>query len=130
MSVAQTLASSTGNITVVPAGAALAAEIHGVDLCRIDDTDFAAIHRAWLDHQVLLFRGQHLDDDALIAFQRLALEEGILAALESSHAVAHACRIAPDLRRDEVLLINLSGRGDKDVISIQKALDAKQAETR
>jgi taurine dioxygenase len=70
MSVAQTLASSTGNITVVPTGAALAAEIHGVDLCRIDDADFAGIHRAWLDHQVLLFRGQHLDDDALIAFSR------------------------------------------------------------
>jgi tryptophan synthase beta chain len=64
------------------------------------------------------------DDEALTAFQRLAREEGILPALESSHAVAYACRIAPDLPRDAVLLINLSGRGDKDVVSVQRALGA------
>ena len=51
-------------------GRALGAEIHGVDLRRIDDRDFAAIHRAWLDHLVLLFRGQTLTDDDLIAFSR------------------------------------------------------------
>ena len=51
-------------------GRALGAEIHGVDLRRIDDADFAAIHRAWLDHLVLLFRGQQLTDDDLIAFSR------------------------------------------------------------
>jgi tryptophan synthase beta chain len=62
------------------------------------------------------------DDEALTAFQRLAREEGILCALESAHAVAHACRLAPALASDQVLLINLSGRGDKDVISIQTAL--------
>ena len=66
------------------------------------------------------------DDDALRAFQRLAREEGILAALESAHAIAHALRLAPTMRRDEVLLVNLSGRGDKDVLSIQKALAAEQ----
>jgi tryptophan synthase beta chain len=64
------------------------------------------------------------DEDALSAFQRLAREEGILAALESAHAIAHALRLAPTMRRDEVLIVNLSGRGDKDVMSIQKALDA------
>jgi tryptophan synthase beta chain len=69
------------------------------------------------------------DDDALAAFLRLAREEGILAALESSHAIAHALRLAPGMRRDEVLIVNLSGRGDKDVLSIQKALDAAPAET-
>ncbi len=57
-------------IEVAPTGAALGAEVRGVDLCRIDDGAFALIHRAWLDHQVLLFRDQHLDDDALIAFSR------------------------------------------------------------
>ncbi|HEX6974752.1 MAG TPA: tryptophan synthase subunit beta [Vicinamibacterales bacterium] len=67
------------------------------------------------------------DDDALTAFQRLAREEGILPALESSHAVAYACRLAPAMRRDEALLVNLSGRGDKDVMSIQRALDAEGA---
>ncbi len=62
------------------------------------------------------------DADALAGFQRMAREEGILPALESSHAVAHACRIAPSLSPDSLLLINLSGRGDKDVLSIQEAL--------
>ena len=51
-------------------GRALGAEIGGVDLRTIDDRDFAAIHRAWLDHLVLLFRGQELTDDDLIAFSR------------------------------------------------------------
>jgi len=51
-------------------GRALGAEIHGIDLRAIDDGDFAAIHRAWLDHLVLLFRGQQLTDDDLIAFSR------------------------------------------------------------
>jgi len=55
---------------LIPTGAALAAEIRGVDLRHIDDSDFAAIHRAWLDHLVLLFRGQQLNDEDLIAFSR------------------------------------------------------------
>jgi taurine dioxygenase len=57
-------------IEVVPTGAALAAELRGVDLREIGDREFAAIHRAWLDHLVLLIRGQRLDDDHLIAFSR------------------------------------------------------------
>jgi tryptophan synthase beta chain len=95
--------------------------------------DYAAVgpEHAWLHDS---HRAEYTwigDDDALAGFQRLAREEGILPALESSHAVAHACRIAPDMRRDEALLVNLSGRGDKDVISIQKALEAgAQAEAR
>ena len=57
-------------IQVVPTGAALGAEIRGVDLRTIDNAVFAAIHRAWLDHLVLLIRGQTLNDDDLIAFSR------------------------------------------------------------
>ena len=57
-------------IEIIPTGAALGAEMRGVDLRAIDDAAFAAIHRAWIDHQVLLFRGQRLDDEALIAFSR------------------------------------------------------------
>src|SRR5262249_46455455 len=57
-------------ISVIPSGAALAAEVSGVDLRSIDDQMFAAIYQAWLDHQVLLFRDQHLSDDDLIAFSR------------------------------------------------------------
>ena len=62
------------------------------------------------------------DGDALRAFQRLGREEGILPALESSHAIAHACRLAPSMPPDAILLVNLSGRGDKDVSSVQDAL--------
>jgi taurine dioxygenase len=57
-------------ITVTPTGAALGAEVGGVDLRRISDADFAAIHRAWLEHLVLLFRGQSLNDDDLTGFSR------------------------------------------------------------
>ena len=64
------------------------------------------------------------DDDALAAFQRLGREEGLLAALESAHAVAYACQLAPSLGRDQIMLVNLSGRGDKDVLSVQQALAA------
>jgi taurine dioxygenase len=57
-------------ITVTPTAAALGAEVGGIDLRRIGDSEFAAIHRAWLDHLVLLFRGQALSDDDMIAFSR------------------------------------------------------------
>jgi len=66
------------------------------------------------------------DDAALAAFQRLGREEGILPALESSHAIAHACRLAPELPKDAILLVNLSGRGDKDVLSVQAALEGRR----
>ncbi len=55
------------------------------------------------------------DADALAAFHRLCRTEGIIAALESSHALAYAMQLAPSLRSDQALLVNLSGRGDKDI---------------
>ena len=55
---------------VKPTGAALGAEIRGVDLKHVDDATFAAIHRAWVDNLVLLFRGQALTDEDLIGFSR------------------------------------------------------------
>ena len=58
------------------------------------------------------------DDEALAAFHVLARSEGILAALESSHAVAQAIKLARDLPKDALVLCNLSGRGDKDVHTI------------
>ncbi len=58
-------------VEVLPSGAALGADIRGVDLRAVDDAAFAVIHRAWLDHKVLRFRGQDgLDDDALADFSR------------------------------------------------------------
>jgi len=55
------------------------------------------------------------DDEALAAFHHLCRHEGIIPALESSHAVAYAMKLAPTLRPDQHLLVNLSGRGDKDI---------------
>jgi len=58
------------------------------------------------------------DDEALAAFDALCRFEGIIPALESSHALAHAMKIAPALGKDKVLLVNLSGRGDKDMNTV------------
>ena len=58
------------------------------------------------------------DDEALEAFHLLSQTEGILPALESAHALAHAKKIAPSFGRDEIVIVNLSGRGDKDVQSV------------
>jgi tryptophan synthase beta chain len=55
------------------------------------------------------------DKEALEAFHRLCRTEGIIPALESSHAVAYAMKLAPTLPKDKTLLVNLSGRGDKDI---------------
>jgi tryptophan synthase beta chain len=62
------------------------------------------------------------DAEAVAAFQQCTRLEGIIPALESSHALAHAARIAGGLAKDHLLVINLSGRGDKDVGTIAKAL--------
>jgi tryptophan synthase beta chain len=61
------------------------------------------------------------DDEALSAFHSLCRLEGIIPALESSHALAYAMKLAPSMARDRVLLVNLSGRGDKDMHTVGKA---------
>ena len=58
------------------------------------------------------------DDEALAAFHNLCRLEGIIPALESSHAVAYAAKLAPTLSKDKILLVNLSGRGDKDMHTV------------
>ena len=90
--------------------------------------DYAAVgpEHAWLYDSGRAEYAWVGDDEALAAFQRLARQEGILPALESAHAVAYACRIAPQLQRDQIVLVNLSGRGDKDVSSVQNALAAAE----
>ena len=62
------------------------------------------------------------DDEALAAFMTLSRTEGIIPALESSHAVAHAIKVAPKMRKDELIIVNLSGRGDKDVSQVADRL--------
>jgi len=58
------------------------------------------------------------DTEALAAFHECTQVEGIIPALESSHALAHAAKIAPQMRRDDIIIVNLSGRGDKDIQTI------------
>jgi tryptophan synthase beta chain len=60
------------------------------------------------------------DDEAVSAFEYLSKTEGIIPAIESSHAVAYACRYIPTLSKDKIVVINISGRGDKDVAAIAR----------
>ncbi len=65
------------------------------------------------------------DAEALEAFQLLARLEGIIPALESSHAIAEVMKLAPRLAQDEIILVNLSGRGDKDVNTVSEQIEVK-----
>lgn len=58
------------------------------------------------------------DTEALDGFKTLTLEEGIMPALESSHAIAYAMKLAPTMKKDEIIVVNLSGRGDKDIHTV------------
>ncbi|TKD14638.1 MAG: tryptophan synthase subunit beta, partial [Mesorhizobium sp.] len=63
-----------------------------------------------------------LDDEALEAFQLTTRVEGIIPALESAHAIAHAVKIVPAMDKDQIVIVNLSGRGDKDVHTVANML--------
>ncbi len=79
--------------------------------------DYAAVgpEHAWLHDQKRVEYGYATDDQALAAFLKLARLEGIIPALESSHAVAACIERAPKMGKDQLVIVNLSGRGDKDV---------------
>ena len=89
--------------------------------------DYAAIgpEHAWLRDLGRAEYAYVTDDEALDAFRQLARLEGILPALESSHAVAYAQRLARELGPAATLLVNLSGRGDKDVHTVEKWIAAR-----
>jgi tryptophan synthase beta chain len=86
--------------------------------------DYAAVgpEHAWLRDIGRAEYGYVTDEEALDAFQQLARLEGILPALESSHAIAYAMKLAKTLGPDADILVNLSGRGDKDVHTVEKSL--------
>jgi tryptophan synthase beta chain len=65
------------------------------------------------------------DEEAEAAFHTLSRTEGILPALESAHALAYAKKIAPSLEKDQIIIVNLSGRGDKDVQSVASKMGVK-----
>jgi len=58
------------------------------------------------------------DDEAMAAFRTLTQVEGIMPALESSHALAYAAKLAPTMNKDQIIVVNLSGRGDKDILTV------------
>jgi tryptophan synthase beta chain len=68
------------------------------------------------------------DDEALDAFQMLSKLEGIIPALESSHALAHLVKMAPKTKKGDVIIVNLSGRGDKDVYQVAEILGGRKDE--
>ena len=82
--------------------------------------DYAAVgpEHAWLRDIDRAEYTYATDDEALAAFQRLAKLEGIIPALESSHAIAEVIKAAPGMRADQIIIANLSGRGDKDVAQV------------
>jgi tryptophan synthase beta chain len=62
------------------------------------------------------------DDEALAAFQLIARHEGILPALETAHAIAYTAKLAPKMAKDQVIVVNLSGRGDKDCQEVARLI--------
>ncbi len=80
---------------------------------------------SWLKEKGRVEYVSATDDEALEAFQLLCKIEGIIPALESSHALAHTLKLAPSLSKDNLLVMNLSGRGDKDVPQIAERLGIK-----
>jgi tryptophan synthase beta chain len=70
-----------------------------------------------------------VDSEALDSFLYLSRIEGIIPALESAHAIAYARRLAPTLPRDQIVLVNLSGRGDKDVNEVRALIESGKAKT-
>jgi tryptophan synthase beta chain len=80
---------------------------------------------SWLKDQGRVRYYSATDRDALEAFQVLSKLEGIIPALEPSHALAHVMRVAPKMNNDQIIVVTLSGRGDKDVFTVADALGAQ-----
>jgi tryptophan synthase beta chain len=96
------------------------AETHSVSA----GLDYAAVgpEHAMLRDMERAFYTSATDSEALAAFSTLCKTEVIIPALESSHAVAEAVKRAPKMRKDQVILVNLSGRGDKDLNTVIKEM--------
>ena len=92
------------------------AETHSVSA----GLDYAAVgpEHAWLRDQHRVEYTYATDTKALEAFTQLARWEGIIPALESAHAIAEVIQRAPGMRQDQLVIVNLSGRGDKDVAQV------------
>ena len=101
------------------------ADVHSVS-AGLDYPGVGPEHSFWKDTGRVEYHSI-TDDEALRAFQQVAKLEGILPALESSHAFAQAAKLAPTMKRDQILLVNLSGRGDKDCQEVARVLEMLNA---
>ncbi len=92
--------------------------------------DYASVgpEHAFLREQERVYYTLATDEEALEAFQMLCELEGIIPALESSHGLAEAIKRAPKMSKDEIILVNMSGRGDKDLDTVVKELGDKYSE--
>ncbi len=93
-------------------------DVHSVSAGR-DYPGVGPEHSYWKDTRRVQYTNIR-DDEALETFQLVARKEGILPAIESSHAVAHALKVARGRSRDDVIVVCLSGRGDKDVNEVAR----------
>lgn len=86
--------------------------------------DYAGIgpEHAWLHSTGRAEYVSANDEEAMEAFKEICAEEGIIPALESSHALAYAAKLAPTMSKDQIIIVNLSGRGDKDVMQVREIL--------
>ncbi|WP_020590647.1 tryptophan synthase subunit beta [Kiloniella laminariae] len=80
---------------------------------------------SWLHSMGRVDYASATDSEALDAFQMLSKIEGIIPALEPAHALAHVCKIAPKMDKEKIILMNLCGRGDKDIFTVAEALGVK-----
>jgi tryptophan synthase beta chain len=97
------------------------ADVHSVS-AGLDYPGVGPEHAYWKDAGRVTY-DTITDQEALDAFQLMAQREGIIPALESAHAVAHALKLAKTMSKDQILVINLSGRGDKDCMEVARLID-------
>ena len=100
------------------------ADVHSVS-AGLDYPGVGPEHAYWKDSGRVEYVSI-TDAEALEGFQLLARLEGILPALESAHAIAHVAKLAPKLGKEEIIVVNLSGRGDKDCQEVARLIGAKQ----
>ncbi len=97
------------------------ADVHSIS-AGLDYPGVGPEHAYWKDSGRVSYTSAS-DKEALEGFELLAQTEGIIPALESAHAVAYAAKLAPKLPKDKVIVINLSGRGDKDCEEVARLLN-------
>ena len=101
------------------------ADVHRVS-AGLDYPGVGPEHAYWKDTHRVEYLAMS-DAQALEAFSLLAKREGIIPALESAHAIAYAVKLAGTMSKDQILIVNLSGRGDKDCMEVSRLIDEQSA---